>query len=137
MTKLAVALAVAAAAAAVGAARAPSQASATIGCKEIATHPPATAGNTGGVNLTIGTLTFWHMGRLSDPVAFRSFRRGGVYRVPTYASVNDTAVVAVAARGGGGSARFAFGPRPVAATVLTILPCPAPLASIFKGVVVV
>src|SRR5919204_2126976 len=119
MTKLAVALAVAAAAAAVGAARAPSQASATIGCKEIATHPPATAGNTGGVNLTIGTLTFWHMGRLSDPVAFRSFRRGGVYRVPTYASVNDTAVVAVAARGGGGHTPLALRPPPGAGARLT------------------
>jgi hypothetical protein len=122
MMKLAAAAVVAAVAAAAAAA-APPRASFAIDCKSAAPNPPITAFNTGGRNLTVATFTLTGLAHLADPVGFRRFRRGGVYRIPTYAAIGDDVPVTVAARAGSAEVAFAFGPRRVTAKVLTLVPC--------------
>jgi hypothetical protein len=68
-------------------------------------------------------LTLSGLAHLADPVGFRRFRRGGVYRIPTYAAVDQDVAVTVAARAGSADTAFAFGPRRIAARVLTLVPC--------------
>ena len=103
---------VAAVVAAASAAGAPPRRLVTVGCDDaIKTAPPRSTMHTGGDNLTLGTLTLTRLARLADPVGFRRFRRGGLYRIPTYAVTTDEGAVTVAARGAAADATFAFGPK--------------------------
>ena len=114
---------IAAAAVAATAVAAPPRPSVTLDCKAADPKAPITVFNTGGRNMTLATFTLVGFAHLADPVGFRRFRRGGVYRIPTYAAVSGLDEVSVAARAGGAAGAFAFGPRRVAARVVTFVPC--------------
>jgi hypothetical protein len=65
----------------------PPRASPTLGCRAADPKAPIRAFDLGGRNLTIAIFTLSGLEHLADPAGFRRFRRGGAYRIPTYAVV--------------------------------------------------
>jgi hypothetical protein len=114
---------VAAAAVAAGAVAAPARTTVTIDCRSADRSAATNGWSTGGPNLTLGgQLTIAHFRRLADPVGFRRYRRSGVYRIRATLSVDALSEPTLAGRGPS-AVRFAFGPHPVDAAVVTFVPC--------------